>query len=243
MKFTQHYSSSTSNLYTVEAANGKRLMIECGATWKQILNAMDYRLDNVVGCLLTHSHNDHSKSVLDVVKNSIRTYMEFETFALMPKLALNMVSFELTENGHKMDLYDGFGFYAFRVNHDVPAVGYIIEYHIDRPRVNEYMLFVTDTSHITQRFNVPFSIIAIECSYDREILQNRVDDNTIDENLAKRLLTSHMEKQTTIKYLSECCDLSKCKEIHLLHMSRDNIDAEATRKEIEERVFIKTITV
>jgi len=42
-------------------------------------------------------------------------------------------------------------------------------------------------------------------------------------------------------YLDRHCDLSKCKEIHLLHLSRENIaDPEALRKEFEERYFIPT---
>ncbi|MDO8302666.1 MAG: hypothetical protein Q7T18_05445, partial [Sedimentisphaerales bacterium] len=85
--------------------------------------------------------------------------------------------------------------------------------------------------------------IALECSYDKDLHQERVDTGTINESLAKRLLTSHMEKQNTIKYLAEFCDLVKCREIHLLHCSADNIDKEQARKEIEERFFIKTVIV
>ena len=106
----------------------------------------------------------------------------------------------------------------------------------------ECMLFATDTSHIKQRFNYPFSIIAIECSYDIKILQERVDAKTINETVAKRLLSSHMEKQNTMKYLSEFCDLSKCRQIHLLHMSGDNLDKKATKKEFENKFFVETIT-
>jgi len=106
-------------------------------------------------------------------------------------------------------------------------------------------------SFIRQIFWLPFSIVAIECSYDKEILTNRLylsnEDlekeslTRINKTLAKRLLNSHMEKQTTIEYLDKYCDLSKCRQIHLLHMSRDNIDAEKICKEIENKFFIETV--
>ena len=74
-------------------------------------------------------------------------------------------------------------------------------------------------------------------------MQDRVDRQDINETLAKRLLLSHMEKENTKRYLREFCDLSCCRQIHLLHCSRDNIDAEAVRKEFEDEFFIETIII
>ena len=128
---------------------------------------------------------------------------------------------------------------CFELHHDVPTLGFGIR----ETATNEYLLFAIDTSHITQRFKCAFSIIMLEVSYDKEILQERVDTKDIDEALAKRLLTSHMEKQNALRYLTEHCDLSKCREIHLLHMSDGNIDREETRKEFEDKLFIDTIIV
>jgi hypothetical protein len=61
--------------------------------------------------------------------------------------------------------------------------------------------------------------------------------------LAKRLLTSHMEKQNAMNYLQEFCDLSKCRQIHLLHCSGDNMDKEKVRIEFEKKFFIETKVV
>ena len=89
----------------------------------------------------------------------------------------------------------------------------------------------------------PFEIIAIECSYSKDILNKLVKSGEINEVVAKRLLTSHLEKDNTMKYLREFCDLAKCREIHLLHLSGLNIDKETTRREFYEEFFIKTILV
>jgi len=133
---------------------------------------------------------------------------------------------------------DSFEVACFRINHDgQDPHGYMIH----EKGVDETLLFIPDSGFIKQRFNIKFSIIAIECSYDINLLQGRVDAKNINETLAKRLLASHAEKQTTMKYLAEFCDLSNCRQIHLLHMSADNIDKQATKKEFEKRFFIETV--
>lgn len=232
MKFDQYYSSSHSNLYIVTAANGRRLMIECGIRWPKLQKALGYDLSGIEACLLTHEHKDHSKAVTDVMRAGIDVYGSEETFfacgisgnrrshVVIPKVLYSV---------------DGFRIKAFASKHDAAGpLLYVIQ-------CDECMLFATDTAYIRQSFSLPFSIIAIECSYDIKILQDRVNTKTINEKVAKRLLSSHMEKQVAMKYLTEFCDLSKCRQIHLLHMSGDNIDKKATKKEFEQRFFIETI--
>jgi hypothetical protein len=130
-----------------------------------------------------------------------------------------------------------FQVYAFEIHHDCPgALGFIVR----EIQTDEYLLFVTDTSHISRRFTYPFSMIAIECSYDLAILEAQVALGQINETVAKRLLTSHMERKTTLNYIQDCCDLSKCHSIYLLHASGDRLDKKAARAEIEEKTFIRT---
>lgn len=236
MTFEQYYSSSRANLYTVTATNGRRLLLECGVRWPVLLNALNYDLDSIDGCLLTHEHLDHSKAVKEVMRAGIDVYASAGTFdALAMGYSYRRAKAIPAYAGITNKNFDN---YAFPIIHDaVEPFGYIIR----EVSTNEYLLFVPDSGFIKQRFNIKFSIIAVECSYDIEILQHRVDTNDINETFAKRLLQSHAEKQTTMKYLAEFCDLYKCREIHLLHMSADNIDKQATKKEFEKKFFISTI--
>ncbi len=79
MRFEQLYSSSSGNLYVVTASNGKRLLIECGVTWADLKKALDYDLSDIVGCLVSHEHMDHSKAVADVIKAGIDVYASWGT--------------------------------------------------------------------------------------------------------------------------------------------------------------------
>jgi len=235
MKLQQHYSSSSGSLYTVTARSGRRLLLECGVTWPKLQKALDYDLASIDGCLLSHEHKDHSKAVRDVLRAGISVTTGHGTF---DALGLD-VERNVGVVGNQARAWVGeFDVYAFEVNHDAAEpLGFVIMAD------SEYLLFATDTSHIRQRFLIPCDIIAIECSYDQDVLKERVDADDINETLAKRLLTSHMSKQNAIHYIADFCNRSKCREIHLIHMSRDNIDAEKARQEVEDRFFIETIIV
>jgi len=234
MRFERLYSSSMSNLYIVTAANGKRLLIECGVTWPKLQKALNYDLTGIEACLLSHSHKDHSKAVIDVMGSGIDVYSSAGTFASLQLEKHRRIKPVADKTLVRLDSFDVL---CFATNHDAAEpLGYCVR---DKD-ASEYLLFATDTSHITQRFATAFNIIAIECSYDISILQERVEAKTINEELAKRLLSSHMEKQRAIEYLEKFCDLSKCREIHLLHMSGDNIDKEQTKIDFEKRFFIET---
>ena len=207
--------------------------MECGVRWPVLQKALNYDLDSIDGCLLTHEHKDHSKAVKDVMRAGIDVYSSEGTFEALGVQGKRRAKLIESQNGD--NLY--FDCYGFSLNHDAnEPLGYIVR----ELGTNEYLFFVPDSSHIKQRFDIKFSIIAIECSYDIDILKHRVDTQDINEALAKRLLKSHMEKQTAMNYLDECCDLSKCLEIHLLHMSADNIDKQATKFEFQKKFFIDT---
>ena len=56
MKCIQHYSGSSGNLYEIIADNGKRLLLDPGVSWKLIQKALDYKLENICACLISHAH-------------------------------------------------------------------------------------------------------------------------------------------------------------------------------------------
>lgn len=237
MRLFQYASGSTGNFYVIEATNGHRLLIECGIVWKSILKHLKYNLNDIEGCFVSHiDHQDHSKAVKDVLGAGIDTYSSNGSWETVKG-----------EIGHRAKVIahetlvrlNSFEVLAFNVNHDAKEpLGFVVR----EKETGEFLLFATDTSHIEYELNYPFSIVAIECSYDRDILSAMVENDDINESLARRLLTSHMEKQATKNHLDKF-DLSKCREIHLLHLSKANIDNETTAKEFADRYFREVITI
>jgi hypothetical protein len=234
MKFIPHFSSSSGNLYEVVADNGHRLLIECGVTYKALRTALKYDLKNIDGCLVTHSHKDHSKAILDILKAGIDVYASAETLQSFD--ALNKRRAYAVSDKTLINTMPTFQIYCFEVHHDCSgALGFIVLERL----TGEYLLFATDTAFLHQTFKYPFSIIALECSYQIDILERQVALGEINETVAKRLLNSHMEKANTLTYLRDHCDLSHCREIHLLHCSGDRLNKKQAQAEFQEKLFVE----
>ena len=65
-------SSSNGNCYILD--NGKEaLLLEAGVRFQEVKKALGYNLRKVVGCLITHRHNDHAKYIKAMVDNGFHT--------------------------------------------------------------------------------------------------------------------------------------------------------------------------
>ena len=233
MRFEQFYSGSSGNLYVATSNSGKRLMLECGVAWKKVQIALQYNLADICGCLVTHCHNDHCKAVNEVLKAGIQVHSSNGTFN---KLELSGRKINPME-AMKQYVIGEYKVVPFNTIHDCEEpFGFLINCD------DQWLLFATDTAYIKQKFEIPFSIICIECSYEKDVLTENVESGVVNESLAKRLLTSHMEKEVTKRYVSQFCNLRLCQELHLLHLSGQNIaDKKAVREEFERDLMLKTV--
>lgn len=233
MIFGSLYSTSGGNLYCLTSHTGERLLLECGVTWRKLEKALDYKLDGIVGCCISHSHKDHCFSVDDVMLAGIPIYASPETLVEMG-IDLNSGVFPM-EPG---DIHEALPFTvtAYPMVHDVPNSAFIIH----EVGTGEWMLFAIDTSNIIQRWDIPFTVIAIGCSFDGEALERQVHDGEVDPWLGKRLLGSHMEKSRLLEYLSKHCNLSQCRELHLMHLSWSRTRQDQVKDEFESDLLIDT---
>lgn len=250
MFFTQLYSGSSGNLYTVSTLHGKTLLIECGVVYKKLLKALKYDLSSIEACLVTHGHADHSVAAIDLMDNGIDVYATAGTFQEIG-IKENCPQWRRAKVIQYKDLikFPSFQVYVFSTIHDAKQpCGFLIR----ETATNEFMLFATDTASLEQSFKkYPCKIIALECSYQKDILEARLystDEqlkelglSRVDEALAKRLLTSHLEKNQTKQFIREYCNIDKCVELHLLHLSSENINKQEARQEIENEFKVTTI--
>jgi phosphoribosyl 1,2-cyclic phosphodiesterase len=73
----------------------------------------------------------------------------------------------------------------------------------------------------------------IECNYSLDILRANVESGIVPVELKNRLLKTHMSLQTVKDFL-RANDLSKVREVHLLHLSNDNSNAGRFKREIQQ---------
>ena len=137
-------SSSKGNCYILHDES-QALIIEAGVRFKEIEQALNFRLDHVVGCIVSHSHADHSKAIPDLMQYGIDVYSSMGTFG-----ALGIEGHRANPVTPLVPFYVGkFTILPFPVEHDCEEpFGYLI-HHRDTGKI----LFCTDTGYLKYTFN------------------------------------------------------------------------------------------
>ncbi len=217
-------SSSSSNCYLLQADDGETLIVECGVDFKEVKKALNFDLKNIVGCLVTHEHKDHSGYVQKLLEAGINCYMSKGT---KEALSLNHHRVNILGEFAKITI-GGYKVMAFDTKHDCrQPVGFLIHH-----KEMGLMLFATDTYYLKYNFE-GLNHIFIECNYAKDILNNNVELGVINKTLKNRTLKSHFELEN-VKGFLKINDISSVRNICLLHLSDRNSDAERFRREIEE---------
>jgi len=239
MNFTQHASSSKGNLYEVESL-GRRILVDCGLSWKKVLRAISHDLTTVDGILLTHRHGDHSKSIVEATtKGCLDVYSSKETLDKVHPPASRRIHYIEAEKPFKIGPFD---VYPFEVIHsdihgNVHNLGFIIT-----DETGDRLLFAIDTTYIPVVLQTKITHLAIEANYDEIRLIQSVEEGNLPDFISDRIRRSHMNWQETLRYASEDCDLSQCREIHLLHMSSTNIDKAKVVQAFQDQFAAEVIT-
>ena len=219
-------SGSSGNCYKVSNED-TTLLIECGIPYKKIQQALNFKVTDIDGVLVSHEHGDHSKACKDLIKAGVDLYMTKGTKEALKLDSHRVKTFE--ESNDKTYRWFEIGslkIKPFKSIHDAkePANFYILN-----KRTDERLLFITDTMYVEGRFNI-IDYLMIEVNYVRETINN---NSKIDPVLRKRIKENHMSLETAIDLL-EKCNLSRLKKIYVMHLSDSNSDAEFIKNSLQE---------
>lgn len=187
-----------------------RLLIDCGITRGAIRKRSGLKLTDFSACLVTHEHHDHSKSVVDLLKDGMDVYMSEGTAeALQLDDGLMLMAKQVQ---HNVPVRIGtFLVLPFAIYHDArEPLGYLIQSQQD----GQILIHATDTVNLRYTFP-PADIIGMEANFDSCALAM---STKLPEKTIKRIRRTHMEIDTLCDILKGM-DLSRCREIHLLHLS------------------------
>lgn len=229
IEITTIASGSTGNCYRI--TDGKTaLMIEAGIRFREIRQAFDFKLSGVAGCLISHEHGDHAKAVRDLVKAGVDCYMSQGTAK-----ALDLTGHRVHGVPALVTFRVGtFIILPFPVQHDArEPIGFLIQ-----SETGDKLLFATDTYYIRYKFT-GLNYILIECNYRRDILEENIKAGLIPPALRNRITKSHFEIENVKAFLA-ACDLSQCREIHLIHLSHINSDQSFFISEIQKATGVPT---
>lgn len=218
-------SSSSGNGYLLRASNGDTIIMEAGVKFIEVKKALNFDLSQITGCLVTHSHNDHSGYLAEYQKAGISCFVNdatrqskfgehlyYNISILKPKFTYQIGAFMVQ---------------PFNLKHDVPNFGYLINH----PETGLFC-FITDTHYCPYKFPGLNQVI-VECNYSDEIIEKHLSEGNANLFVRNRVIKSHMELQTTIDFL-KANDLSEVNNIVLVHLSEGNSNALEFQKRIKD---------
>jgi phosphoribosyl 1,2-cyclic phosphodiesterase len=223
IEFNAYASGSRGNLYMVHDGETK-LLIEAGLPFKEVQRRLNYRLSDIAGCLISHNHADHAKAAPDLMKRGVDVYASRGTFNSLGLSGHRAIFIE----AKKQFNIGSWTILPFDTEHDVEeSLGFLIA-----NKFGEKLLFITDSYYCKYRFK-DLNIIAVECNYSMDILNENISSGSVPQVMKKRLMKSHFSLEN-VKEFFKANDLSKVQEIHLLHLSDNNSDEERFKREIME---------
>lgn len=223
IEFTTLASSSAGNAYVLTDGRS-RLLMECGLPWQAIREAMRFRTSDLAGILVSHEHGDHAKGVAGAIRAGMDVYASDGTFD-----ALGVTGHRRHDLAPRVSVRIGsWTVLPFEAVHDAAApLGFLLASRAGK------VLFLTDSAYCRYRF-CGLTHIMIECNNSVGVMRRRVESGELAVERKRRLLNSHMSLERLQEMLA-ANDLSTVREIHLLHLSDDNSDAEMFRNAIQRQ--------
>lgn len=217
-------SSSKGNCYILQNEE-EALVIECGINLAEVKKAVAFKINKIVGAIVSHEHGDHAKYMSQFLQSRIKVFASWGTISKVQPDSqfLPMV----LEAGTKQQI-GNFTVLPFDVKHDAAEpFGFLISH----PETGT-VLFATDTYYLPYTF-ANLNNIIIECNYRMDILQRNISAGKIPLTMQNRLLESHMSFDTCKEALL-ANDLRAVNNIVLIHLSDGNSNAEEFQRDIKQ---------
>lgn len=223
-------TGSSGNCHLLTASNGETLILDCGVPISEIKKGLDWNIKNVVGCIVTHRHGDHSKSVYDLRKTGIKVatpYLSNDEYSLVrlyfDHTRFRVIAFELTTKDGKWTHTNADG-------SECPCYGYVISH----PEMGK-LLYVTDTEFVKWRFD-DLNHILLGVDYDK----NMVDMNNPAK--ASHVLRGHMSIDTACDFVKSN-DSDSLQNVIMCHLSSENADKDSFIANMKNAVNVANVDV
>ncbi|WP_323714466.1 MBL fold metallo-hydrolase [Mammaliicoccus sciuri] len=192
--------------------------------YEKVQKALQYRTRDIAGCLITHEHGDHAKYTNQYLKNGINCYMTKGT-----KEATEIQSHRLYSVKAKQETRIGtWSILPFEIEHDAAEpVGFLL-----KSTQGYKVLYLTDTKFCKYSFK-GLTHLMLEVNYIYEKMQENVQKGFVHQGLANRIMDSHFSLEYALKLL-KVNDLTQLQQIHLIHLSNTNSDAQLIKQQVQE---------
>lgn len=208
MRFEAFASSSKGNAYLV-TDNESRILLDCGLSHKKLLKAVG-SLTQLNGCFISHDHKDHSGCVSRLLEDCVPVYMTRGTAEAL-ELPDSLMELAHEIKAGEQFTVGGIDVLPFETFHDAAEpVGFCMQSQVD----GEILVYAIDTVNLPYAFP-GVNVLAVEANFEQAILDRC---EKMPEKVRHRISNTHMEIDVLCGILRRM-DLSRCREIHLMHLS------------------------
>ena len=183
------------------------LILDCGIPIKDIKIGLNFDISKVVGCVVTHSHSDHNKSINDLRNMGIPVFARYEHLDISDRVVFGnfkIISFKLPHNDT-----DNYGFYI---------------------KVSEQkILYLTDFEYCKFNFkSLNPNHIFVECNYQNELVTRNLPNY-------EHKIRGHCSLKTCTDFVKENAT-NELKTVLLLHMGTETTIPEQCITEVKQVV-------
>ena len=210
MKLKCIATGSSGNCYTLTSNSGETLILDCGIPIKEIKKGLNWNIRNVVGCIVSHVHSDHSKSVKDFEDMGIPVCKPYESLLMNQFLAnsyFTVRTFDLTT-------LDGRWTHTNSDGSECPCYGFVITH----PEMGR-MIYATDTELIKWRFK-SINHILLGVNYDKDLIDNE------DSAKVNHIYRGHMSIDTACDFV-KANNSKDLQNVIMCHLSSENADSDS----------------
>ena len=219
MKLKCIATGSSGNCYTLTSNSGETLILDCGIPIKEIKKGLNWNIRNVVGCIVSHVHSDHSKSVKDFEDMGIPVCKPYESLLMNQFLAnsyFTVRTFDLTT-------LDGRWTHTNSDGSECPCYGFLITH----PEMGK-MLYITDTELIKWRFK-GINHILLGTNYDKDLV------NVDNQSKANHVFRGHLSIDTACEFVKSN-NSNDLQNVIMCHLSKNNADKELFIEKMQKTV-------
>lgn len=220
-------SGSTGNCYLLKSKRGKCLIIEAGVKYPKILQGINYELDSVAGCLITHKHTDHSLSVDNLLAAGIDVYANLDTLNNSTLGGASIFAHQIEPK--RVYHIDEFTVLPFAARHDVPCLCFLIK-HSEMGS----LFFMTDSCEAPLIQFTHLEHLMIEANYSSRLIEPALDGGAKTIAGMRRVIKAHLSIEQAVAAIKQLTlHPEQLHEIVLLHTSITTGDCKAFIKTVE----------
>lgn len=224
-------SGSKGNCYII-SDESTTIILDAGIPFKKIQEALNFKIGSVSAAIITHAHLDHAEAVPTLLSRGVDVYA--------PEHTLRARGAKESHRAHETIDRQQFNVGTFTimpisVPHDIPCNAYIVLSN----KTKEKLLYITDAQYCPVRTS-GLTHILLETNYDDEVAKSNVENGVTNRSYLNRVLQTHMSIGTAIELL-KANDLSKLKQVYLIHMSDKNAKADEFKRKVQEATGAEVI--